>query len=103
MRYSYFWCTSLKENQILNPEVVVLLVLLTWWLDLPGRDGPPYQVLEYCAGVGRVAAMAKFAGFKAAAIDIEYGKSLGKERGSRPPMDLNSNAGLMLLGYNLFV
>ncbi|CAK9111666.1 unnamed protein product [Durusdinium trenchii] len=71
-----------------TPKVVVLLVLLTWWLDLPGRDGPPYQVLEYFAGVGRVAAMAKFAGFKAAAIDIEYGKSLGKERGSRCHRDL---------------
>ncbi|CAK8985666.1 Uncharacterized protein SCF082_LOCUS232, partial [Durusdinium trenchii] len=71
-----------------TPKVVVLLVLLTWWLDLPGRDGPPYQVLEYFAGVGRAAAMAKFAGFKAAAIDIEYGKSLGKERGSRCHRDL---------------
>ena len=69
-------------------------MLLTWWLELP-KDGEAYQVLEFFAGVGRIASMSRYAGFRSAAVDIEYGKSTGKR--ARPPMDLNSNAGLMSL------
>lgn len=81
-------------------KVVVLLVLLAWFLefDPPTR---PYQVVEYYAGVGRIAAMAKYAGMHSAAVDLEYGKELGAARGSRPPMDINSNAGLLSLGATL--
>ncbi len=80
-------------------EVIVLLVLLTWWQDLPSKEGGPiYEVLEFFSGVGRVAAMAKRAGYTTAAVDIEIGKHIGEQRGTRPPMDINSNAGLLLLG-----
>ena len=73
-------------------------MLLVWWLDLPKCDshGRPYQVLELFAGVGRIAAIAKRFGFSSAAVDIEYGKDVGKRMGKRSPMDLNSNAGLVL-------
>ena len=76
-------------------EVVVFLVLLTWWLDLPKEVGHPYQVIEFFAGVGRIAALAKFVGFRSCAVDVEYGKT-STRKGSRPPMDLNSNGGLLL-------
>ena len=77
----------------------MLLVLLTWWQDLPSKEGGPiYEVLEFFSGVGRVAAMAKRAGYTTAAVDIEIGKHIGEQRGTRPPMDINSNAGLLLLG-----
>ena len=76
---------------------MVLLVLLVWWLDLPKCDahGKPYRVLELFAGVGRIAAIAKHCGFSSAAVDIEYGKDVGKRMGKRSPMDLNSNAGMV--------
>lgn len=76
-----------------TPKVIILLVLLTWWQDFP-KDEAPYQVLEFYAGVGRIAALSKFASFKAGAVDLEYGKGCRKR--SRPPMDMNSNAGLLL-------
>ena len=80
-------------------KVIVLLVLLTWWQDLPSKEGGPiYEVIEFFSGVGRVAAMAQRAGYTTAAVDIEIGKSIGAQRGTRPPMDINSNAGLLLLG-----
>lgn len=78
----------------------MLLVLLAWFLefDPPTR---PYEVVEFYAGVGRIAGMAKYAGMSSAAVDLEYGKDLGAARGSRPPMDINSNAGLLPLGSTL--
>ena len=82
------WCSK-------TAQVIILLVLLTWWQDFP-KDEDPYQVLEFFAGVGRIAALAKFASFKSGAVDIEYGK--GRRKRSRPPMDMNSNAGLLFLG-----
>lgn len=80
-------------------KVVVLLILLVWWLDLPKCDAGPYQVLEYFAGVGRIAAIGTFTGLTSAALDISYGEHLGKRMGKRKrsPMDLNSDAGLVLL------
>ena len=78
-------------------QVIVLLVLLTWWHDFPAQ-AKPFQVLEFFAGVARVASLAKFMGYCSAAVDINYGKEHGTNRGSRPPMDINSNAGLMCLG-----
>lgn len=65
-------------------EMIALLLLLA-----------PFDVAEYFAGVARIAALAKYVGYHSAAVDVEYGKELGFQRGSRPPMDLNSNAGLM--------
>ena len=79
----------------------MLLILLVWWLDLPKCDAEPYQVLEYFAGVGRIAAIAKLTGLQSAALDIAYGEHLGKRmvmgKRKRSPMDLNSDAGLVLL------
>lgn len=76
----------------------MLLVLLTWWQDLASKGGPDYEVIEFFSGVGRVAAMSKRAGYTTAAVDIEIGKPIGAKRGTRPPMDINSDAGLLLLG-----
>ena len=73
---------------------MILLILLVWWLDLPPQ-GDPYQVIEMFAGVGRIAALSKFAGFKSAAIDLEYAKDRWERVGKRSPMDINSDAGLL--------
>ena len=37
-----------------------MLILCTYWLDLPKHEGDPYQVLEFFSGVGRIAALAKY-------------------------------------------
>ena len=79
-----------------SAKVVVLLVLLVWWLDIPKHHDAPYQVIEYFAGVGRIAALAKLCGFTTAAVDIDYSREWGKRMCRRPPMDLNGNAGLVL-------
>ena len=73
-----------------------MLVLLTSWLDMPVQNKAPFQVLEYYAGVARIATLAKFLGLRSAAVDIEYGKH-NKPKSERPPMDINSDAGLMWL------
>ncbi|CAL1157423.1 unnamed protein product [Cladocopium goreaui] len=78
-----------------TPKVVVMLVLLTSWLDMPVQNKAPFQVLEYYAGVARIATLAKFLGLRGAAVDIEYGKH-NKPKSERPPMDINSDAGLIL-------
>lgn len=82
-------------------KVVVLLVLLVWWLDLPKEEENPYQVLEFFSGVGRIAALSKLGGLRSAAVDIVNGEEVGKRMGRPSPMDLNSNAGLVLLDHNL--
>lgn len=74
-----------------------MLVLCTWWLDLPTHEPRPYEVLEFFSGVGRVAALAKYCGFEATGIDMDYGADYAKKRRKRSPMDLNSSSGLMLL------
>ena len=74
-----------------------MLVLLTSWLAMPVQNKAPFQVLEYYAGVARIATLAKFLGLRSAAVDIEYGKH-NKPKSERPPMDINSDAGLMWLG-----
>ena len=63
------------SNLPFRAQVVVLLVLLVWWMDLPSTD----------------------CGFTTAALDIEYGMQYAKEHGKRSPMDINSSAGLVLL------
>lgn len=71
----------------------MLLVLLTWWLDIDKTAN--YQVVELFSGVGRIAAFAKFVGYKSVAVDIKYGQEYAQKTGKRSPMDMNSNAGLM--------
>ncbi len=84
-------------------KVVVLLVLLVWWLDLPksGAENNPFEVLEFFAGVGRIAGISKYCGYKSAAVDLDYGRY--SSVGSRSSMDINSDAGLVLLNCNMIL
>ena len=81
-----------------SAEIVVLLVLLVWWLEIPRSNTFEYEVIEFFSGVGRIASLATHVGFKSAAVDIEYGAEYAKMHKTRSPMDLNSSAGLMWLG-----
>lgn len=78
------------------------MVLLVWWMQGEGqRDG--IQVIEYFAGVARIASIAKWVGYRSAAFDRDFGKKnrSRKNKSSRLPMDLNSNAGLAFFGCSL--
>ena len=75
-------------------EVVLLLILLVHWLDLPPQ-ADAYEVLELFAGVGRIAALSKYAGYKSAAVDLDYSKETWERQGKRSPMDINGDAGLV--------
>ena len=77
---------------------VIFLVLLVSWMGVCADDG--FEVIEFFAGVARIATLAKLAGFKSCAYDRDFGKA-SKMRGKRSPMDLNSNAGLVFLGWIL--
>ena len=83
-------------------QVVVLLILLVWWLEIPRCQQSEYQVVEFYSGVGRIAKLAAKVGFVAAAVDKDYGLDYAKKNTKRSPMDINSNAGLMSLGYCSF-
>jgi len=63
-------------------------------MDIP-CPSTDYQVLEFFAGVGRIASIAKVHGYHAVPIDLTYGEKVGKKLGKRSPMDLNSNAGMV--------
>ena len=77
--------------------------MLVSWLKLDIPEGKEYNLIEYFAGVGRLAQMAEGVGYTAAGYDYEYGpqKNPRKQRRSKPgkrkPMDLNSDAGLLHL------
>ena len=62
-------------------------------------DDDGYQVIEFFAGVARIAKLAKASGWKAVAYDRDFGTAL-KSKSKRSPMDLNSNAGLVFPGEN---
>ena len=74
------------------------MILLVSWLDIPfsNTDGD-YQVLEFFAGVGRVAALSKKYGYKSCALDISYGQDRFQSANKRSPLDINSDAGLVPL------
>ena len=80
-----------------SAQVVVLLILLVWWLQFDKFADSPFQLLEFFAGKGRVARLGKRAGYRSAAVDILYGEESAIRAGRRPPMDINSSAGLVLL------
>ena len=64
-----------------------------------GDGGPVHENLEcveFFAGVGRIAGLARGVGLQAAAYDIQYGEGAHRKAGARSAMDLNSNAGLVL-------
>lgn len=63
------------------------------WLDIPKKE--EIQVIEYFAGVGRIAALSKFCGYKSAAVDISYAEDQFRKAGKRSPMDINSESGLV--------
>ena len=74
------------------------MILLVSWLDIPfsNTDGD-YQVVEFFAGVGRVAALSKKYGYKSCALDISYGQDRFQSANKRSPLDINSDAGLVPL------
>ena len=78
-------------------EVVILIILMVSWLDL-GRASQEIEVLEYFSGVGRIAGVARFCGFKSVALDIVQGEAFGAATGRRSPTDMNSNSGFVPLG-----
>lgn len=84
-----------KGLPALLSKVVLLLILLVNWLDIPKNE--EFQVLEFFAGVGRIAALSKHCGYKSGAVDITYGEEQFKAAGKRSPLDLNSDAGLVSL------
>lgn len=73
------------------------VVVLRWWHDFPPH-GAPYEVLESFAGVAWIATLARHVGYRTAAVDIEFGKGIKLNKRSRPPMNRNSDAGLLHLG-----
>ena len=73
------------------------MILLVWWMGVASPQDQCIQVIEFFSGVGRIAALAKWVGYEAAAYDRDYAKA---KCGRRSPMDLNSNAGLVLLGFS---
>lgn len=86
-------------NSKLHPaphEVLILLVLLVSWMEDPPEVQSEYDVLEFFAGVGRIARLSEKVGMKSVAYDIDYGNSRAKQSGKRSAMDLNSSAGLVL-------
>ena len=78
-----------------TPQVVVFLIVLVWFMDLPAL--PPHELIEYFSGVARIATLGKWAGYRAAAVDMSYGEPYGRRTRKRSPMDINSNAGLLPL------
>ena len=81
-------------------EDVLTLILLVRWLEL-GEAHEGTEVIEFFAGVGRIALMARYAGFKSVAYDMSYGEQWSRRTKRRSPMDINSNAGLAPLDLGL--
>eukprot|EP00438_Fugacium_kawagutii_P024494 Skav231612 [mRNA] locus=scaffold2184:20994:21915:- [translate_table: standard] len=79
------------------PKVIILLVLLISWMEDPAVDTKQdIQVIEYFAGAGRIAQLSERVGYRAVGYDLEYGKKAAHRSGKRNPLDLNSNAGMVL-------
>ena len=64
------------------------MVLLTSWLDYTSLDSK-YDLIEFFAGVARIARLGETAGYRTFACDLEYSKPGEK----RSPMDINSASG----------
>lgn len=76
-------------------EVIIFLVLLVSWL--PDKEAATdIQVVEYFSGVGRIAAVSDYVGYKSMKFDLNEGASTARKSGRRNPCDLNSNAGFIL-------
>ena len=93
------WFLVSIDKTLVHPaphEVLILLVLLVSWMEDPPEVQSEYDVLEFFAGVGRIARLSEKVGMKSVAYDIDYGNSRAKQSGKRSAMDLNSSAGLVL-------
>ena len=77
-------------------KVIILLTLLISWMEDEGAVTKEIEVIEYFAGVGRIAKLARYAGYESVGFDMAYGVQKSKLTGKRNSMDLNSNAGLVL-------
>lgn len=56
-----------------QPEVFILAILLMSWQSFFSLGASnEYEVIEYFAGVGRIARMAAGNGYRAAAFDVVY-------------------------------
>ena len=73
-----------------------MLTLLVSWMEEPEGRKQNIQVIEYFAGVARITQMANRLGYQSVAYDLEYGRKKAATSGRRNPLDLNSNAGMVL-------
>ena len=73
-----------------------MLTLLVSWMEEPEGCKQNIQVIEYFAGVARITQMANRLGYQSVAYDLEYGRKKAATSGRRNPLDLNSNAGMVL-------
>ena len=97
--FKFLKTRPLYNIYIYRSEDVIFLVLLISWMGVCDDDG--YQVIEFFAGVARIAKLAKASGWKAVAYDRDFG-TVSKLRSKRSPMDLNSNAGLAFPDDNAY-
>lgn len=80
----------------LKSKVIIFLVLLVSWMEDENNVKSNFQVIEYFAGVGRIAQVAHRKGYQSVAFDLTYGEERAARVGKRSPMDINSNAGFVL-------
>ena len=66
--------------------------------DPPKHAGQQDEIefIEYFSGVGRVAKVASYVGYRSVGYDMVNGVETSRQSGRRNPLDLNSNAGLVL-------
>ncbi len=89
-----------------------MVILLTSWLDFVDlNESPEYDVIEFYAGVGRIARLSSGVGYRAAAYDVTY--DLGccdtefleehqnpiLTEGKKKTMDLTTPAGFVFLRF----
>lgn len=91
--YKLFQENISHMNLVMPPKVVILLVLLISWMEDSSSAKDDIEVIEYFAGVGRIAFLSQYVGYRSVAYDMDYAKA---KPGKRSPMDLNSPAGLVL-------
>ena len=102
-------CPCFQER---TQALIVTILLLTWQPFFSLEESSEYDIIEYFAGVGRIARLASSTGLKAGAYDWEFGKTQEKARPSKKgskqsrvkrPMDLTSSAGFLLLGFTCLI
>lgn len=82
---------------VVSTKVIILLVLLISWMEDPATvTKKEIKVIEFFAGVGRVAQLSEKLGLESVGYDLEYGVKQAKKTGRRNALDLNSNAGFIL-------